>query len=86
VPSSTPFSSAASRGTTSLSQIAANGSGRVRHTRGVFVSLGSAPCFQVYALRSLIPAAAAADAIVFFSHMIFFLNNLTCSSVTIRAP
>jgi hypothetical protein len=53
--------------------------------RGAFVSLGNAPAFQVYALRSLIPAAAAADAIVFPS-VIFFLNSLTCSSVTIGAP
>jgi len=39
----------------------------------------------VYALRSLIAAAAAAVAIVFCS-AIFFLNSLTCSSVTIGAP
>jgi hypothetical protein len=73
------------RGTTSLAQIAANGSGLVRHARGSFVSLGSGPSFQTYALRSLIAAAAAADAIVFPS-AIFFLRSLTCSSVTIGTP
>ena len=72
-------------GTTSVAQVGANGSGRVRHGRGVFVLLGSAPCFQVYALLSLIPSAAAADVIVFPS-AIFFLSNLTCASVTIGAP
>ena len=57
----------------------------MRHVRGSFVSLGSGPCFQVHALRSLIPAAAAADAIVFPS-FIFFLSSLTCSSLIIGAP
>jgi hypothetical protein len=37
------------------------------------ISLGNGPCFQVYALRSLIPAAAAAAATVFPS-AIFFLS------------
>jgi hypothetical protein len=65
--------------------MSANGSGRVRQARGSFVSLGSAPRFQVRALRSLIPAAAAAATSVFPS-AIRFLSNLTCASVTIGAP
>jgi hypothetical protein len=48
----------------------------VRQVRGFFVSDGNAPVFHAYALRSLIPAAAAADWIVFPS-VIFFLSNLT---------
>ena len=85
VASSTPCSSALRTGTSSVFQTLSNGSGRVRHGRSDFVPPGSAPCFQAYALRSLMPAAAAAVAIV-FPFATFFLNNLTCSSVTIGAP
>jgi hypothetical protein len=56
-----------------------------RQGRGCFVSLGSAPFLQAYAVRSLMPAAAAAAAVVFPS-AIFYLRSLTCASVTIRAP
>ena len=84
-PSSTPASSATSSGTTSLVPTPANGSGRVRHRAAPSSRSAARPAFQVCPLRSLIPAAAAADAIVFPS-AIFFLKSLTCASVTIGAP
>lgn len=82
--SRTRFSSAWSSGTSSQSQTFANGSGRVRQVRGSFVSDGSGPAFHFRALRSLIPAAAAAVANKLFS-MILRLSNLTCASVSIAA-
>ena len=59
----------------------ANGSSRVRHHRGALAVDGNAPCCQRRAVRSLIPAAAAAAANV-FPDIRFSRNRRTCASVT----
>ena len=83
--SSTASVSATSSGTTSASHTSSKGSLRVRHVRPSLVSLGNGPSCQLRADLSLIPATAAAVTCVDPSD-IFFLSNLTCSSVTIWAP
>ena len=62
---SRPSVSATSCGTTSDCHTSANGSSRVRHLRGAFTVEGNAPLCHRRAVRSLIPAAAAAAANVF---------------------
>ncbi len=83
VASSTPASSAVRSGTISCSHTPANGSGRVRQLRGVLPAEGSGPRAHVRAVRTLIPAAAAAASWVFLS-IRFCLSNRTCASETIR--
>ena len=62
---SRPSVSATNCGTTSDSHTSTNGSSRVRHVRGAFAVVGNAPSCQRRAVRSLIPAAAAAASSVF---------------------
>ena len=58
-----------------------NGSSRVRHDRGARAADGNAPCCQRRAVRSFIPAAAAAAASV-FPAILFSRKRRTCASVT----
>ena len=76
-----PSVSATSRGTTSDSHTSANGSSRVRHVRGPRTAAGNAPLSHRRAVRSLMPAAAAAAASV-FPLIRFSRNRRTCASVT----
>ena len=70
-----------SSGSISVAHTSSKGSCRVRHVRASFVSDGSGPACHVRAVRTLIPAAAAAASWVFPS-AIFFLSSRTCASVT----
>jgi hypothetical protein len=72
-----------SSGSISVDHTSTNGSGRVRHVRGSFVSEGNGPRCHVRAVLSLIPAAAAAASNVAF-FIRFFLSKRTCLSLTIR--
>jgi hypothetical protein len=73
--------SAARRGTTSVVQTLSKGSARVRHVRAVLVAEGNDPSCQCRAVRSHMPAAAAAAPTVLPS-IRFSLNRRTCASVT----
>src|SRR5712692_8332300 len=73
--------SAASRGTTSVAHRPSKGSARVRHVRAVFVPDGNGPSCHRWAVRSHMPAAAAAAPIV-LPFIRFSLNRRTCASVT----
>jgi hypothetical protein len=77
--SSLPTLSAKCSGSISVAHTSANGSGRVSHVRGTFVSEGSGPRCHVRAVLSLIPAADAAASNVLFS-IRFFLSKRTCLS------
>ena len=77
---SRPSVSATNCGTTSDSHTPANGSSRVRHVRGAFAVDGNAPLCQCRAVRSLMPAAAAAADNV-FPDIRFSRNRRTWASV-----
>src|SRR5262245_43334790 len=69
----------------SVAQTPANGSGRVRYVRGALVSEGRPRACHRRAVRSLMPAAAAATTIV-CPFIRFSRYRLIWASVTIRPP
>ena len=75
---------AASNGAMSLSNTPAKGSGRVRHRCGLRACDGYKPACQWRALRTLMPAPAAAASCVLPSISSFLRNTLTCPSVTME--
>ena len=80
-----PSASASSNGTTSQAHTSANGSPRVRQWRAPLHADGNGPDCHSRAVRSHMPAAAAAASIV-IPAIRFLLSKQTCSSVTIGGP
>src|SRR5260370_21711863 len=68
----------------SLSNTSAKGSERVRHRCGLRACDGYKPACQWRALRTLMPAPAAAASCVLPSISSFLRNTLTCPSVTME--